>query len=624
LLTRPSWLTRPRWLSRLGPPGRLPEPAARPLLPELSAPARLIASAAGALLMLIAAGSALRAWATGFGGWGTWNQDHDPILHAALTAYIQRTGRGAPWQVMPADVLTGRGTVYYPDGFHLIAATIGSVFGDPVVGMNAALAMLAGAAWTTGSAALGAVAVGRLRPDHSWTALGAGVAAVVAAGLYRPAVAMARDNGLLPNACALTLVPGVLAALLVVLPRAWGAALGVALACAGIVAVHPSAGLSVGLSVAVVWLARLGTRDGRAQLRAQFSVLVAVLVSAAVLGAPVLRGALSVSGRIEAFPPDSRHVPMGTALGWVLPVAYGGMFDATTMVQFWPTVLLLAGVVTALALGRSVSLVAAWAVWLAVSLLAFRNPRGLTAPILGFFYNSAGRVSVHVALFVPALAALGAFGLVVALMSGIRRVRIPELLGGRPTAGVAGGFGVTALLLGVLCYLGGPTGRYLTADAQALSQRWAAPQLLRVNADDRAAAAWLAPRVKPGERVMNSPNDGSTYLYVRDGVPVVEISTLGVPGSPYTWDLMRGFGYLDIDPRIRREILRLNIGWVYVDTSAPLIGADGAPANWTGGGLMTTVPGLTGLDDTPGLILEHVAGTVRIYRVDLDAVRRMG
>ena len=275
-------------------------------------------------------------------------------------------------------------------------------------------------------------------------------------------------------------------------------------------------------------------------------------------------------------------------------------------------------------LGRGVSLVAAWAVWLAVTLLAFRNPHGLTAPILGFFYNSAGRVSVHVSLFAPALAALGAFGLVVALMRGIGRVRIPEVLGGRPSGGVAGGFGVVALLVGVTCYLAGPTGRYLTADAQALSQRWAAPQLRRVDADDRAAAAWLAPRVKPGERIMNSPNDGSTYLYVRDDLPVVEISTLGVPDSPYTWDLMRGFGYLDVDPRIRREILGLNIGWVYVDTAAPLIGADGAPANWTGGGLMTTVPGLTGLDGTPGLVLEHVAGTVRIYRVDLDAVRRMG
>jgi len=108
-----------------------------------------------------------------------------------------------------------------------------------------------------------------------------------------------------------------------------------------------------------------------------------------------------------------------------------------------------------------------------------------------------------------------------------------------------------------------------------------------------------------------------------DNLPVVNISTLGVPGFPYTWDLMRGFRYLDVDPEIRRWVLELNIAWVYVDSRAPIIGAEGAPANWTGGGMMTTVPGLERLDDTPGVILAHVDGSVRIYQVDLDAVRRM-
>jgi hypothetical protein len=78
-----------------------------------------------------------------------------------------------------------------------------------------------------------------------------------------------------------------------------------------------------------------------------------------------------------------------------------------------------------------------------------------------------------------------------------------------------------------------------------------------------------------------------------------------------------------VDSRIRDEVLALNIAWVYVDSRAPIIGADGAPGNWTGGGVMTTVAGLEGLDDTPGLILAHVVGSVRIYQVDLDALRRV-
>jgi hypothetical protein len=36
---------------------------------------------------------------------------------------------------------------------------------------------------------------------------------------------------------------------------------------------------------------------------------------------------------------------------------------------------------------------------------------------------------------------------------------------------------------------------------------------------------------------------------------------------------------------------------------------------------MTLAPGLTNLDNTPRLILEHVVGSVRIYRIDQPAIR---
>jgi hypothetical protein len=608
-----------------GPPGELPEPAARPLLPPLGGLMRRVAQLVGGVLVLVGAGLSVQSWHWGIGAWNTYNQDHDPILHAVLTAYIERTGRGAPWQIMPADVLAvGGRTVYYPDGFHLIAATIGSVFGDPVVGMNAALTMVAGVAWTTSSAALAAVAVRWLRNDAGWMAMGAGVGAVIAAGLYRPGAQLARDNGLLPNACALVLVPGVVAAILLIRPKAWGTAIGVGVACAGVVTVHPSSGLSVGLTVLVCWLALLCTRDGRATLRAQLSVLVALVAAGGLVALPVLRGALAVSGRIEAFPPDTAHLPIVRTLGSVLPLTYGGMFDDKSMVQVWPTLLLVVGVGTAVALSRALPLVAAWAAWVVIALLAFRNPTGLTAPILGFFYNSAGRVQTHVALFAPALATLGAFGLLIALMVAARAVRLPGVAGsGGLAPRLVGAAGVLALLLLTLGYLAGPTDKYLNTTADALAQRWSQPQLYRVDQEDIAAADWLKTRVKPGQRIMNSPNDGSTYLYVHDNLPVVNISTLGVPGFPYTYDLMRDFRYLDIDPRIRHWVLELNIAWVYVDSRAPIIGAEGAPDNWTGGGVMTTVPGLDHLDDTPGLILAHVDGSVRIYQVDLDRVRMM-
>jgi hypothetical protein len=652
-----SWVLR----RRFGRPGLLPAPGTPGLaVPALAGPARTLAQVLGAVLVLTGAMLTLRTWVAGLGSWSTWNQDHDTILHALLTAYIMRTGRGAPWQIMPADVIVGTPTVYYPDGFHLVAATIADLLGGPdgnpagggpaVVGMNAAAAMLLGVAWTASAGALAGYAVRRIvagpsQPEaRGWTALGAGVGAMIAAGMFRPGVALARGNGLLPNASALVLVPGVMVALLMVRPRGWAGGLGVGVACAGVVAVHPSSGLSVGLSVLVIWLGMLCTRLGRGTLRAQWPVLVAVLGAALLAGAPVLHGALAVSARIEAFPPDSAHVPIPRSLGGVLPAVYGGMFDDRSMMQVWPTLLMVIGIGATLVLRRAVALMAAWLVWVVVVELGYRNPHGITAPLLGFFYNSVGRVQEHTALFVPALATVGVFALAGAVLSGVAGVRFGPLpqrwadrLEGRlgraltrPSPGrdrftrAAGGLlGVLLVFGGAVLYLSGPTNRYLRTNAEALSQRWRYPQLLRVDHDDVAAAAWLRGRIKPGQRIMNSPNDGSTYLYVHDGMPIVELSTLGVPGFPYTWQLMKNFQDLAVDHTMRDLILRMNIAWVYVDSDAPIIGAYGAPDNWTGGGLMTLVPGLTNLDSTPGLVLEHVEGSVRVYAVDRDEISRL-
>ena len=647
----------------LGRPGELPSSTGEPLLPELAGYLTLVAQLLGLILVITGGLLTLSAWYAGLGSWSAWNQDHDPILHALLTAYIMRTGHGAPWQIMPADVVINAPTVYYPDGFHLISATIADVFGNAVTGMDAGAAMILGAAWVASAGSLAGVAVRRLCAGQvdspstvGWSSLGAGVGAVIAAGLYRPGLELARDNGLLPNASALVLVPGVLTAILLVRPKNWTGAFGVGIACAGVVAVHPSSGLSAGLSILVIWLAMLCGRFGRATLRAQLPVLGVVLAGAALVGAPVLHGALAVSSRIQAFPPDSNGVAIPRTLGAVVPLVYGGMFDNRSMMQVWPTLLLAAGVITVLRLRRAVPLLVCWVVWVAIVLLGYRNPRGATASILGFFYNSVGRVQSNTGLFAPALATAGVFGLLAALLTAVGGLSVgplPDRLAGlsggikdhrlvsvtdrltvpvrvvgltgprRLTQRVVAVLGVAVLFGSAAWYLGGPTHRYLQTNATALSQRWRYPQLYRVDGQTVEAADWLRARVRPGERIMNSPNDGSSWLYVHDGLPIVELSTLGVPGFRYTWRLLKNFQDLALDSYVREEILRLNIAWVYLDSRAPIIGASGAPDNWTGGGTMMLAPGLTDLDDTPGLTLEHGAGSVHIYHVDQDAIRAL-
>lgn len=641
---------------RFGPPGVLPRLATTALLPPLAGVIGWVARLVGVVFVLLGAGLAVHAWVGGIGELSTWNQDHDTILHAVLTAYVQYSGRGAPWQIAPADLIANGPVSFYPDGFHLMASVIGAMAGDPVVGMNVAAATIIGAGWTSSAGALAAVAVRWLRDDPGWAWLAAGVGAVIASGLYRPGVAMARDNGLLPNASAMVLAAGVVAAILSVRPKAWASACGVAVACAGIVTVHPTATVSVGLTVVMIWAALLCTSDGAALLRAQFSAIVVLVCASAVLSVPVALGALQVVGRVAAFPPDSGvGISPGKSLGVVVALVYGGGFDDQELVQVWPSILVVAGLLTSLVLRRSVPLTVAWLAWVVIVLLAFRNPEGLTAPVMGFFYNSAQRVRGHVGILAPALAALGVFGLLRVLMTAVVSARMLRLctrqahacapearprlarigpvisspaarLGNRPSPGwlTPSSLAVTAVTVIVLfgCgYMAGPNSRYLISTSRAVAERWSAPQFYRVDENDINAAAWLRGRVAAGERIMNNPNDGSTYLYVRHHLPIVELSTLGLFDVPYTYRLLQRFSNLRTDPEVRRLVLQMNIAWLYVDSRVPRIVTPGSPQNWTAGKPIATLPGWDHLNDVPGLHLVHTSGPVRIYHIDLDEIR---
>ncbi|MGZ8749963.1 MAG: DUF6541 family protein, partial [Pseudonocardia sp.] len=58
--------------------------------------------------VMIAGGVAVASWAwlSGIGPLATRPQEHDMIMHVLQTAYVTRTGRGAPWQLAPVDLLT--------------------------------------------------------------------------------------------------------------------------------------------------------------------------------------------------------------------------------------------------------------------------------------------------------------------------------------------------------------------------------------------------------------------------------------------------------------------------------------------------------------------------------------
>ena len=151
-----------------------------------------------------------------------------------------------------------------------------------------------------------------------------------------------------------------------------------------------------------------------------------------------------------------------------------------------------------------------------------------------------------------------------------------------PEGLVAGLVAVVGVVLLVL------TSGYRTTNAVAVAERYADSPINRIGPDDLAAFAYLRATVGPGERVMNSANDGSTYAYVLDRVPVVEVDSLG--SGAYTEELLARFDRLATDPDVRALVRRLDIRWVLVDADAPAIGVFEPDYPWYHGGNQFTTP----------------------------------
>lgn len=555
-------------------------------------------------------------WLRGLGGLATVAQEHDTVVHLLLTSYIARTGRGAPWQVLPADLLTGEPVYFYPDGMHLLAAVVTDLTGDAVSALNAVTIVLLAVVLSVSAAALTVVAARRLELATATAVLAGGVAAVVAAGIYRPTFHLAHDGGLLPSAVALAMTPAVVAALLLLPGASRRAAVAVGLACVGIVWVHPSAAVSVGVTVVAWWLGDAVTRSRRGELRRLLAPLTVTALTAAVLLVPLLVSSSSAVARTSAFPADTRAAGYGDALGSTLGLAYGGYLDPErTKGQLWAALLLAVGVGAVLTLRRGFGPVTAWATWVGITIAYLLSPEsGPETLVTGLLYKALVRIWSHVSLLVPVLCALG-----VVLIT----VRVAMLVRRRTSVRAAW----TACLLVILFCTGytlGPGRSYAVTNAGAMASRYAEPAFVRVGPSDLAAATWLAARAQPGQRVMNSANDGSTILYVEHDIPIVNVYPLGLAAAPHTYELLRSFNRYPQDPAVRRMIVELNVAWVYIDSDAPTIGASGSPDGWAGDDIFVRAPGLEDLAALRELEQVFRDGTVTVYSVDVGRIAALG
>jgi hypothetical protein len=560
----------------------------------------------GAATTAAAVGVALWTWASGLGRLAVVPQEHDTVTHTLITAYIARTGEAAPGQEWPADLITGTPDRFYPAGLHKLAALLAQLGNDPVTALNAVTVALFAVALPLGMLALGSLV--------RWRGLGpvtGGVAALAATFAYRPVYAMMHDGGVLSNAAALALVPGAVAALVAAGRRPAREVPGNVLLMAGAFSIYPSAAVAVAGGV-LAWVVGESVlhRPGRREARRWLLSVGGAGAIAAVLAVPALLAARGAAEFTTQFPNDVPTRSLAGVLGLAVKMPYGGFLDpGWQRHQLVLAVLAGAGLVCAAAVQRALGPVLAWACWVAFFVLFTVGAGGpVVAAVGGLFYNSFIRISGLYAPYHWLFVGTAVTTTAVAAVEALRRLapRWRDRWDG-VTGQAAAYASIAAVALVVLACLD-----YAPVNVRALQERYRSPEFVRVGADDRAAFAYLDNHVRRGEEVMNNGNDGSTYLYVYDGIPVVNVQTL--PNGPDSLELLTRFNRLDTDAAIQDLVREHDIRWVYVDADAPLIGAQFSPAARPDG-LYSTAPGLTGLDHVRSLEKTFQSGTVTVYRV---------
>ena len=591
--------------------------AGRPSLRALAGPRpRLTApGVAGPVLLAVAVASTAWSWLRGLGGLATPSQEHDTVQHTLIAAFIARTGRAAPWQVAPRDYYDDSVTEFYPAGLHSLAALTADAGIDPVAALNATYVL-----FVCLVAQVSVYALAARIPSARYRALAGGFAALTAATAYRPLYELSHDAGILSFAASISLVPAVLAAappFSRIRPRDVGA---LALAIAGVLAVHTSAValvvVSMGLAVGVSALVR---RPPLRSLARDVGLLVGAGLVALVLSTPILAQSLGSASFVLDFPERSPNWPLGDGLGRLLLFAHGGFTDTTYSTYSLAFALTFyVGLAGCLTRRRAWPLVAVFVFW-GFFFVAY----GADAPVPGVtelsrvFYGSLNRIAGLPWLFAPAVAGAG---LVVLLERALGRRSPAVRHRGRPvlTAAVLVAAAVYELV-GVRDYV--PRNDWLIASSYSRPELRDPHELLRLTPGDLEALRWLDDHRGEVGRIMNNANDGSTYGYVYHDLPLVNYATLGSATTMWGVELLARFDELGDDPAVDCLIERYDVTHVFVSRTVPVIGAGGDPGDWIEEPLFRTAPGLDQVAEAPGLRVVFENEDATVYEVDRDFVR---
>ncbi|MEV4319668.1 DUF6541 family protein [Actinocrispum sp. NPDC049592] len=509
------------------------------------------------------------------------HQFWDAMIHSNATRYIADSGQSAP-SALSALNAPGKKDFFYPNGYHVVGATVLQLHELPVN----ELVNIYGGLYAGFFALLiaGLVRVANGRP------------ALAAASAVAAAAAAAMPYGLLffgplwPFGAGVVMVPGFLA-VFVATVRSRRAELIVltALAAIGMAALHPSAALATGVFcffyLVFRWISLRRVPLNELRTLVLLGVLAGLYAIPQYLAATKAADVLNVSWPVIGTP--------GQTLGQLL------FFNYVTEPQWLLVAAALVGLVGIRKLTGLRWLMGGGLFFAFLFVLAASYKGWLVSLLTNPWWNDAWRFA---ALVTIAQVVLIGHGIVVvrdtvAGWIGKLRPRLSSTTLAR--GGVLVAVGLVIALLG--------HGLYAKRNADAIKRAYSNGPT--VTSEERVGMAELRTLVPPGATVMNDPVDGSPWMWALDGVrplfgyPLVAPDEFPVIGPDRTM-LYEKFDQLDTNAEVRALVRAANIQFVYVGSgfASPTV---------------KRAPGLAALDGVRSLRLVYENADVRVYRVQL-------
>ncbi|OLR91390.1 DUF6541 family protein [Actinokineospora bangkokensis] len=538
---------------------------------------------AGVVLAIgVAAGVGLLVTYRATAGFTGVHQFWDAMFHANATRYISDTGQSAPIALRIINA-PDNPDFYYPNTYHVLLATAVQMSGLAIPD-----AMNIGGGALAGSLALGVAALVRVTSGRPAVA---GASALVSCAVGAFPAGLQYFGPLWPFAAGIVVIPAFLALFTTAVRcRQVGVLVATAVGAMGLSALHPSAALAAGV-YGGGWLLFRWVGARKVPLRevgalAVMGVVAAVFVVPQFLAATATAGNATVSWPLISVP--------GQAFGSIMLLN-----SDTPYPQWWLVVPLVVGLFAVRRMDGLRWLLLGGGFFVALFVLAASYKGFLVRLLTNPWWNDTWRFAGLVAI---AQVVVIGFGLVVI------RDKVVEWAG-RARAGLADSRGVKlgTLAAVVLLLVVGTGGLYRDLNRWVITRAYGDGPT--VSAKEREAMDKLRELVRPGELVMNDPQDGSPWMWALDGVQPV-FGHAVIPSADYKVigpdrvRLFEHFDELDDDSAVDAIIRKNRIAYAYIGNGFA------SPSS-------KRALGMDALDSARSLKLVYENPDARIYQVVL-------